>query len=58
MLSFEKINADNIMKTAEFIQYKISRTSDYTIGAVYMWRDFYDTSFAIHDNMIFYKVNS
>lgn len=56
MLSFEKINADNIMKTAEFIQYKISRTSDYTIGAVYMWRDFYDTSFAIHDNMIFYKV--
>ncbi|NLP33823.1 MAG: DUF2156 domain-containing protein [Clostridiales bacterium] len=56
MLSFEKINADNILQTAEFFKYKISRTSDYTIGAIYMWRDFYDTSFAIYDDMIFYKV--
>lgn len=56
MLSFERINANNIMKTAEFFEYKISRTSDYTVGAMYMWRDFYDTCFAIYDDMIFYKV--
>lgn len=56
MLSFEKINADNILKTAEFFKYKVSRTSDYTIGAMYMWRDFYDTSYTIYDDMILYKV--
>lgn len=56
MLTFERITAENIYKVAEFFKYKISRTSDYTIGAMYMWRDFYETSFAIYDNMILYKV--
>ena len=56
MLSFSPITADNIGKTAEFFQYKISRTSDYTIGAMYMWRDFYQSSFTIYDDMILYKV--
>lgn len=56
MLSFEPINADNILKTSEYFKYKLSRTSDYTIGAMYMWRDFYDTCFTIYNNMIFYKV--
>jgi len=56
MLSFEPITADNICKVAEYFKYKISRTSDYTIGAMYMWRDFYNTSFTIYDDMILYKV--
>jgi hypothetical protein len=56
MLSFEPITADNIMKTAEYFKYKISRTSDYTLGAMYMWRDFYKSSFTIYDDMILYKV--
>ncbi len=56
MLTFEPIHAGNIMRTAEYFKYKISRTSDYTIGAMYMWRDFYQTQFCIYDNMIFYKV--
>lgn len=56
MLSFDKINADNILATSEYFKYKISRTSDYTAGAMYMWRDFYDTSYTIYEDMIFYKV--
>ena len=56
MLSFKKINADNMMQTAQFYNYKISRTSDYTVGGIYMWRDFYDASFAIYEDMILYKV--
>jgi hypothetical protein len=56
MLNFEPINSDNILKAAEYFKYKISRTSDYTAGAIYMWRDFYDTSFTIYDDMILYKV--
>lgn len=56
MLTFDSITADNIMQTAEYFKYKISRTSDYTVGAMYMWRDFYNTSFTIYDDMILYKV--
>ena len=56
MLTFEPITADNICKTAEYFKYKISRTSDYTIGAMYMWRDFYQTSFTVYNDMILYKV--
>ncbi|MBP1753794.1 MAG: hypothetical protein H6Q59_192 [Firmicutes bacterium] len=56
MLSFDPITAENIGKTAEYFKYKISRTSDYTIGAMYMWRDFYQSSFTIYDDMILYKV--
>jgi hypothetical protein len=56
MLSFEPITADNICIPAEYFKYKISRTSDYTIGAMYMWRDFYQSSFAIYDDMILYRV--
>lgn len=56
MLSFEPINADNIMKATEFFKFKISRTSDYTIGAMYMWREFYHTSYTIYDDMLMYQV--
>jgi hypothetical protein len=56
MLTFDPITADNIMDTAEFFQHKISRTSDYTVGAMYMWRNFYNTTYAIYDNMLLYKV--
>ena len=47
MLSFEPITDKNICQTAQYFPYKISRTSDYTIGAIYMWRDFYNTSYTI-----------
>lgn len=56
MLTFESINADNILKAAEYFKYKVSRTSDYTVGAMYMWRDFYETSYTIFEDMILYKV--
>ncbi len=56
MLTFDPITADNICKAAEYFKYKISRTSDYTIGAMYMWRSFYQTSFTVFDDMILYKV--
>ncbi len=56
MLTFESITADNVLKSVDYFKYKVSRTSDYTIGAMYMWRDFYQTQFTIFDDMILYKV--
>lgn len=56
MLNFEPINADNILIAADYFKYKTSRTSDYTIGAMYMWREFYNTHYTIYDDMLLYKV--
>jgi len=56
MLSFEPINADNITLALDFFKYKRGRTADYTLGAMYMWRDFYKTSYAIFEDMLLYRV--
>jgi len=56
MLSFDKINEDNIVKISEFFKYKISRTNDYTIGSLYMWREFYESSYTIFEGMLIFKV--
>ena len=56
MLQFERVNAENIMTIKNYFPYKMSRTSDYTIGAMYMWRDFYETKLAISDDMLFHQV--
>ncbi len=56
MLKFEPINADTILNTLEYLKFKISRTSDYTMGSIYMWRDFYETEYTIYEGMILYKV--
>lgn len=56
MLKFVPVNANTILNTSEYLKYKISRTSDYTIGSMFMWRDFYETEYTIFENMILYKV--
>lgn len=56
MLTFQPITADNVLEAAEYFKYKISRTSDYSIGSMYMWRDFYNTTYTIYDDMLLYKV--
>ncbi|HWT26626.1 MAG TPA: phosphatidylglycerol lysyltransferase domain-containing protein [Mobilitalea sp.] len=56
MLSFQPITAESMRNTADYFKYKISRTSDYTVGAMYMWREFYDTSYTIYKDMLFYRV--
>ncbi|NLZ82703.1 MAG: DUF2156 domain-containing protein [Clostridiales bacterium] len=56
MLSFEKINGDNIVKVSDFLKYKISRTNDYSIGSLYMWREFYESSYTIYEGMLIFKV--
>lgn len=56
MLNFEPINADNILLALDFFKYKRGRTADYTLGAMYMWRDFYNTCFAVFEGMLLYRV--
>jgi hypothetical protein len=56
MITFKPITADNILEAAEYFKYKSSRTSDYSMGAMYMWRDFYNTTYTIYDDMLLYKV--
>ena len=56
MLTFQKITLDDIGLVRHFLQFQDYRTCDYTIGGIFMWRNFFDSSFAIAENMLFFKV--
>lgn len=57
MLDFKKIGLEDIELLRSFIQYKVDRNCDCTIGGTIMWRDYFDTSYAIYEDMMFLRVN-
>lgn len=57
MLTFQPVTKDSMLATAHFLQHKLSRTCDYSVGAIYMWRNYYETSYAIFDDMLVFKVS-
>ena len=56
MLSYARVDADCIPKLLPYFNYQSSRNCDYTIGVVYMWRDFFHTEYAIDDNMLYLRM--
>lgn len=56
MLSYSRVDADCIPKLRPFFDHQSSRNCDYTIGVVYMWRDFFHTEYAIADDMLFLRM--
>jgi len=56
MLSYARVDADCIPKLRPFFDYQSSRNCDYTIGVVYMWRDFFHTEYAIDGNMLYLRM--
>lgn len=57
MLKFKKFDLSSISEVNEFIQYKDYKSCDYTVGAIFMWREFYKTEYAIYGDHLFFKVN-
>ena len=56
MLSYTRVDADCIPKLLPYFNYQSSRNCDYTIGVVYMWRNFFHTEYAIDDNMLYLRM--
>lgn len=57
MLNFKPITFDCINQIQEFLKYKDFRTCDYTVGALFMWREFYKSKYAIYKNHLFFQVD-
>ena len=56
MLSYSRIDADCIPRLRPFFDHQSSRNCDYTIGVVYMWRDFFHTEYAIENDMLYLRM--
>ncbi len=56
MLDFKPILVDSIEEINRFLSYKEYRTCDSTIGALFMWREYYASEYAICNEMLFMKV--
>src|SRR5574344_395178 len=46
-MKMEKISLSNIKDIIPFLNKKQSNSCDYTLGVKYMWRDYYQTEYAI-----------
>jgi hypothetical protein len=57
MLNFKQITIDSINEIEEFLKYKNFRTCDYTVGALFMWREYYKSKYAIYENHLFFQVD-
>ncbi len=54
-LDFRRLTMDDIDRVGRLLALAKGRTNDYTIGGIYMWRQYFDYSFDIIDNTLFIK---
>jgi len=59
MLRFKHVTLDDIAVIRPFFQYSVSRTCDYTVGGLFMWRDYYQAEYAIFkDTLVIKELNN
>ncbi len=57
MLDFKKLTIKDIDSLRHFFDYAKSRACDNTVGGTFMWRDFFDTHYALTHGCLVYRVN-
>lgn len=55
-MEFNKVTLDTVSIMNEFLQYKRDRLCDCTVGGTVMWREFFETEYAIEEEALFFKV--
>ncbi len=56
MLTYSPVDAACIRPLRPYFDCQTSRNCDYTMGVVYMWRDFFHTEYALCDGMLFLRM--
>lgn len=56
MLDFHPLLLDDLTKLRQFFSYSGSRICDTTPGTVFIWRDMYQTEWAIYGGSLYFKV--
>ena len=56
--SFKKLELEDIPKILPFLNSFSSHLSDFTIGGLFMWRDYFNIEYLIKDESLFFKLDS
>jgi hypothetical protein len=56
MMIFKEVEAEDIPLITKYFGVKNFRTCDFSIGGMFMWRKYFDTSYAIHEDCLFFKI--
>lgn len=57
MLNFAKLTLDDIETVRPFLKFQSSRICDYSIGGIFMWREFFHTSFTVFRDTLLFQVH-
>ncbi len=57
MLNFAKLTLDDMETVRPFLKLQRSRICDYSIGGIFMWREFFHTSFTVFRNTLLFQVH-
>lgn len=56
MLNFAPLTLEDIPTVKPFLTFQQSRICDYTIGGIFMWRDYFHTQFAVFQGALLFQV--
>ena len=56
MLNFAKLTLNDIETVRPFLRFQKSRICDYSVGGIFMWREYFKTQFTIFRNTLLFKV--
>lgn len=56
MLKFASLTLNDIPVVQPFLRYQQSRICDYSIGGIFMWRDYFHTRFTVYEGALLFQV--
>lgn len=56
MLKFANLTLNDIPSVKPFLELQRSRICDYSIGGIFMWRDYFNTQFTVFQDTLIFKV--
>ena len=57
MLEFHPLTQEDLDKLRPYMDRNPNRLCDLTVGGIFIWRDYYKTEYAIHEGILYFKVD-
>ena len=57
MLEFHPLTREDLDKLRPYMGQNPNRLCDLTVGGIFIWRDYYKTEYAIHEGILYFKVD-
>ncbi len=52
MLEFKQFTAQAMVEIRPLLAFQKYRSCDYSVGGIFMWRDYFDERYTVRDNML------